>query len=102
MGQLPKYVQVVIPHPEFFQVQGQIAAIQHPHYNAFSEQGRQYRYPQIEVFLPQTNKEFLVEVNNLLVIGEDGIKQVDRYELHLLRERPGQPHPLIGTFSLAD
>jgi hypothetical protein len=56
----------------------------------------------IEVFLPQTNKEFIAEVNNLLVIGEDGIKQVDRYELHLLRERPGQPHPLIGTFSLAD
>jgi hypothetical protein len=56
----------------------------------------------IEVFLPQTNLEFIAEVQDLLIIGEDGFKRVDRYELHLLRERPGQPHPLIETFSLAD
>jgi hypothetical protein len=55
-----------------------------------------------EVFLPQSNKEFIAEVQDLLVIGEDGIKQVDRYELHLLGERPGQSHPLIETFSLTD
>ncbi len=56
----------------------------------------------IEIFLPQTNKEFIAEVQDLFVIGEDGFKQVDRYELQLFRERIGQPHPLIEAFSLAD
>ncbi|GMQ77941.1 MAG: hypothetical protein BMS9Abin02_0433 [Anaerolineae bacterium] len=55
-----------------------------------------------EVFLPQANREFLAEVQDLLVIGEDGFKQVNRYELHLLRVSPEQLHPLIEAFSLTD
>ena len=58
--------------------------------------------PIIELFLPRSNIEFVAGPHDLLVIQEDGIKQVNPYELHLLRERPGHPHLLIEAFSLAD
>ena len=56
----------------------------------------------IAVFLPRSDYEHGSERRDLLVIEQDGIRSVDRYDLQHLHETSGKSHFPIETFSLTD